>query len=136
MHRPPASVPYLSVDIIIPQKLSIVKKKRTTCVFFFTNSKIDNILFVLLSPAEFRKQQSRILFERPADIPFARENEQVFPAEILNPLGVGGDIERGGRKSLVFDPTDMLIGKIGAAHIHTVFAVSYTHLTLPTIRRV
>lgn len=72
---------------------------------------------------EFLKDEVFILFKRPADAPFSREDEEIVSAVVLNPFCIGIKCERGGDDVFIFDPTDVLLRHRTADDVNTVFVL-------------
>ena len=69
---------------------------------------------------------------RPVDVPAVGEQQQIPAADVLDPLGVGGEVEGLGIQLLVLDPADILIGQVLHADIHIVliFQPVFQHVEL------
>ena len=73
--------------------------------------------------AKFGKLKLGVILKNPSDSPLTCEDEKILASEVLNPFRIVGETESFRIKSLVIDPTDLLIGEVSSAKIASIFAL-------------
>ena len=81
------------------------------------------VYFLNLILAEFGKLELRVVLKNPTYAPLAGEEEKILASEVGNTLSVVRKLQSLGIKSLVLDPADLRLAKVGATKIASILTL-------------